>query len=224
MMLATKKKYDDFAYRRVEPEARFDGGYPEWPLVDKLGQSWMMRVAWGAAYVLFYLRVRHRAVDVRAPAAALRDGAHPRRHRQLVRPPLRLQELRQRRPVAKHAGVRRAHERRALSEQPSQVRHEPELRGALVRDRSGLPGHPHLRGARHRASLRRRSACAGPPRRPFTRPIPRSSSVTEGLVDGFSSRSNAARPSCRELRIRTPCTSWLASDRGSSASSLRGPP
>jgi len=56
MMLATKKKYDDFAYRRVEPEARFDGGVPEWPLIDRLGQSWVMRVAWGAAYVLFYLR------------------------------------------------------------------------------------------------------------------------------------------------------------------------
>jgi stearoyl-CoA desaturase (delta-9 desaturase) len=56
MMLATKKEYDDFAYRRVEPEARFDGGYPEWPLVDRLGQNWVMRVAWGAAYVLFYLK------------------------------------------------------------------------------------------------------------------------------------------------------------------------
>ena len=104
MMLATKKRYDDFAYRRVEPEARFDGGLPEWPLIDRLGQSWVMRVAWGAAYVLFYLRFATRAVDVRAPAAALRDGADPRRHRQLVRPPLRLPELRQRRRVAQHAG------------------------------------------------------------------------------------------------------------------------
>jgi stearoyl-CoA desaturase (delta-9 desaturase) len=56
MMLATKKRYDDFAYRRAEPEARFDGGYPEWPLIDKLGQNWIMRVAWGASYVLFYLK------------------------------------------------------------------------------------------------------------------------------------------------------------------------
>ncbi|HWZ91345.1 MAG TPA: fatty acid desaturase, partial [Polyangiaceae bacterium] len=56
MMLATKKKYDDFAYNRVQPEARFDGGYPVWPLVDKLGQSWVMRIAWGAAYVLFYVK------------------------------------------------------------------------------------------------------------------------------------------------------------------------
>jgi len=28
MMLATKIKYDDFAYDRVKPEARFDGGLP----------------------------------------------------------------------------------------------------------------------------------------------------------------------------------------------------
>ena len=41
MMLATKKTYDDFAYRRVEPEARFDGGMPDWPALDRLGQSWL---------------------------------------------------------------------------------------------------------------------------------------------------------------------------------------
>ncbi len=56
LMLATKKRYDDFAYRRVEPEARFEGGMPEWPAIDRLGQSWAMRVVWGALYTLFYLR------------------------------------------------------------------------------------------------------------------------------------------------------------------------
>jgi stearoyl-CoA desaturase (delta-9 desaturase) len=56
MMLATKHKYDDFAYERVMPEAKFDGGLPHWRAVDKLSQSWMGRVAWGAAYTLFYLR------------------------------------------------------------------------------------------------------------------------------------------------------------------------
>ena len=45
MMLATKKKYDAFAYHREEPEARFDGGTPEWPLIDRLSQSWVGR-AW----------------------------------------------------------------------------------------------------------------------------------------------------------------------------------
>ncbi len=55
MMLATKKTYDGYAYGRVAPEARFDGGLPSWPLIDRLGQSWAGRLAWGAAYTLFYV-------------------------------------------------------------------------------------------------------------------------------------------------------------------------
>jgi stearoyl-CoA desaturase (delta-9 desaturase) len=56
MMLATKKRYDDYAYDRVAPEPRFDGGLPRWPAVDRLGQSWIARIAWGAAYTLFYVK------------------------------------------------------------------------------------------------------------------------------------------------------------------------
>jgi stearoyl-CoA desaturase (delta-9 desaturase) len=56
MMLATKTKYDDFAYDRVKPEARFDGGLPHWPAVDRIGQSWVGRIAWGTAYTLFYMK------------------------------------------------------------------------------------------------------------------------------------------------------------------------
>src|SRR5882724_2869348 len=55
MMLATKKRYDAFAYHREEPEARFDGGFPSWPALDKLGQNWMMRVLWGGVYTSVYL-------------------------------------------------------------------------------------------------------------------------------------------------------------------------
>ncbi len=55
MMLATKKRYDAFAYHREEPEPRFDGGVPSWPALDRLGQNWMMRVLWGAAYTSVYL-------------------------------------------------------------------------------------------------------------------------------------------------------------------------
>lgn len=54
MMWITKLRYDDFAYRKVEPEARFDSGVPEWPVIDRLGQSWVMRVAWAGAYTAFY--------------------------------------------------------------------------------------------------------------------------------------------------------------------------
>ena len=41
MMWATKKRYDDFAYGIVEPEARFEAAIPDWPALDRLGQSWV---------------------------------------------------------------------------------------------------------------------------------------------------------------------------------------
>jgi stearoyl-CoA desaturase (Delta-9 desaturase) len=56
MMWATKKKYHNFAHNLVEPEAKFDGGYPQWKTLDTLGRSWILRVAWGVAYGLFYLK------------------------------------------------------------------------------------------------------------------------------------------------------------------------
>ena len=55
MMLATKRRYDAFAYRREEPEPRFEGGMPDWPTLDRLGQNWIMRVLWGAAYTSVYI-------------------------------------------------------------------------------------------------------------------------------------------------------------------------
>jgi stearoyl-CoA desaturase (delta-9 desaturase) len=55
MMLHTKHRYDAYAYAREVPEARFDGGTPEWPALDKLGQSWVARIAWGTGYTLFYM-------------------------------------------------------------------------------------------------------------------------------------------------------------------------
>lgn len=55
MMLSTKRRYDDYAYGRVSPEPRFDGGYPEWRLIDRLSQSWAVRIAFGGLYTLFYV-------------------------------------------------------------------------------------------------------------------------------------------------------------------------
>jgi stearoyl-CoA desaturase (delta-9 desaturase) len=55
MMLDTKNRYHDLAYGIVAPEPRFDGGYPEWKAIDRLGQSWAMRVVWGALYLGFYV-------------------------------------------------------------------------------------------------------------------------------------------------------------------------
>jgi stearoyl-CoA desaturase (delta-9 desaturase) len=54
MMLKTKHQYDDYAYQRVPPEPRFEGGYPEWAFVDKMGQSWIGRLGWVGAYTAFY--------------------------------------------------------------------------------------------------------------------------------------------------------------------------
>jgi stearoyl-CoA desaturase (delta-9 desaturase) len=55
MMWATKKRYHDLVTRRVAPEPRFDGGYPEWPALDRVGDAWVGRIAWGAAYGVFYI-------------------------------------------------------------------------------------------------------------------------------------------------------------------------
>src|SRR6266508_3627175 len=39
MMLQTKHRYDGYAYRRALPEPRFEGGYPEWPAIDRFSQT-----------------------------------------------------------------------------------------------------------------------------------------------------------------------------------------
>jgi stearoyl-CoA desaturase (delta-9 desaturase) len=54
MMWATKKRYDAFAYRREVPEARFEGGMPDWPALDRFSQSWITRSAWMLGYAAFY--------------------------------------------------------------------------------------------------------------------------------------------------------------------------
>ena len=65
MMLATKKRYDDFAYDRVKPEARFDGGAARVAARSTGSASrGSTRLAWGAAYTLFYFTLRHAPVDV----------------------------------------------------------------------------------------------------------------------------------------------------------------
>ncbi len=55
MMLATKHTYDDYAYRRVAPEPRFEKDVPDWPALDRLSQSWPARIAWIAGYTAVYV-------------------------------------------------------------------------------------------------------------------------------------------------------------------------
>jgi len=56
MMWHTKHRYDDFAYGRVQPDPRFGYSTPSWPFVDRLSQSWPLRITWVLAYTLFYWR------------------------------------------------------------------------------------------------------------------------------------------------------------------------
>lgn len=55
MMWQTKEAYSRLAYDLEEPEPRFSGYTPQWPLIDRLGDHWTSRVGWGTAYTLFYL-------------------------------------------------------------------------------------------------------------------------------------------------------------------------
>ncbi|WP_437617922.1 acyl-CoA desaturase [Sorangium sp. So ce1151] len=55
MMLSTAKRYDAICDGTAEVEPRFLGGYPEWPTLDRIGNSWISRLAWGTGYALFYI-------------------------------------------------------------------------------------------------------------------------------------------------------------------------
>jgi stearoyl-CoA desaturase (delta-9 desaturase) len=55
MMKATIITFRDHLKRTKEPEARFSGNYPEWPLIDRIGSSILSRLLFGAAYTWFYI-------------------------------------------------------------------------------------------------------------------------------------------------------------------------
>jgi len=55
MMVHTKDRYTDLVRHRVEPEPRFASVYPEWNALDRIGNLWSIRLAFGAAYTLFYV-------------------------------------------------------------------------------------------------------------------------------------------------------------------------
>lgn len=54
MMAATRGLYHGFSHYEIEPEKKFDGGYPVWKALDDLGKSWFGRMAWVAGYSAFY--------------------------------------------------------------------------------------------------------------------------------------------------------------------------
>jgi stearoyl-CoA desaturase (Delta-9 desaturase) len=55
MMNNTKDVYAGIRNGSIEPEARFDGGYPVWPLLDKKLNTMTTSVAWGTLYSIVYM-------------------------------------------------------------------------------------------------------------------------------------------------------------------------
>jgi len=54
MMNGTHSIYRSFLHRTAEPEARFDGGYPTWPAMDRIMSSWVTSIGFGAITTLIY--------------------------------------------------------------------------------------------------------------------------------------------------------------------------
>ena len=55
MMGHTKNRYRGINDGSIIPEARFEGGFPNWPLIDDIGSRWSTRLMFGFAYTVFYL-------------------------------------------------------------------------------------------------------------------------------------------------------------------------
>ncbi|PST84469.1 acyl-CoA desaturase [Pedobacter yulinensis] len=55
MMIATKNMYLNYLRFKIEPEPAFRGKYPEWPLIDRIGDSWFWRVGVALLYIAFYV-------------------------------------------------------------------------------------------------------------------------------------------------------------------------
>jgi stearoyl-CoA desaturase (delta-9 desaturase) len=55
MMWQTKKIYVDFVTKKIEPEKPFQGNYPVWPLMDRISDAWITRLAFAAFYIWFYV-------------------------------------------------------------------------------------------------------------------------------------------------------------------------
>lgn len=55
MTIATIEGYSVYFQRTKEPDAKFAGHFPEWPLIDRMGSSAISRIIFGLAYVAFYV-------------------------------------------------------------------------------------------------------------------------------------------------------------------------
>ncbi len=55
MMSKTKRRYEGINAGEILPETRFEGGYAQWPVLDKFADRWSVRLVWGFAYTMFYV-------------------------------------------------------------------------------------------------------------------------------------------------------------------------
>ena len=55
MTIQTKNMYVAYVKHKIEPEEAFKGNYPEWPLIDKIGDSWITRILFAFGYIAFYV-------------------------------------------------------------------------------------------------------------------------------------------------------------------------
>lgn len=56
MMWKTKVEYEGVRTGKITPEERFEGGYPTWPALDRIGDMWITRLAFVGLIILFYVK------------------------------------------------------------------------------------------------------------------------------------------------------------------------
>jgi stearoyl-CoA desaturase (Delta-9 desaturase) len=54
MMWKTKNYYQEIVNKVDHIEAKFKKNVPNWAFMEKLGDSWVSRLGWGVAYIMFY--------------------------------------------------------------------------------------------------------------------------------------------------------------------------
>lgn len=55
MTIQTKNIYLDYLLYKKEPEPAFQGKYPSWSVVDRIGDAWGTRILFGSFYIAFYI-------------------------------------------------------------------------------------------------------------------------------------------------------------------------
>jgi stearoyl-CoA desaturase (delta-9 desaturase) len=56
MTMHTKEIYLNYAKYKMEPEKPFRGNYPEWKGLDRISDTWLVRILFALLYVLFYIK------------------------------------------------------------------------------------------------------------------------------------------------------------------------